>query len=179
MKRLILSFAAIAALLSSCGPRSHAEKSQELIVNHFDSLALNVEIVSLQAVDTIYTEMPQDDSLYNALLAEAQNLDQKVAQALRDDAQAELAAICEKADAAYARAREYKETYKGDFIGVAYEIIVKCEDYGLKAKTESKWYIVNAEGTSFFVEDAHFQEIARLKKESEEVKDLFRSARGY
>ena len=90
MKRLILSFAAIAALLSSCGPRSHAEKSQELIVNYFDSLALNVEIVSLQAVDTIYTE-----------------------------------------------------------------------------------------GTSFFIEDAHFQEIARLQKETEMIEDLLRSARGY
>lgn len=179
MKRLVLSFAAIAALLSSCEPRSHAEKSQELIVNYFDSLAIDVEIVSLQAVDTIYTEMPQDDSLYNALLSEAQNLDQKVVQALRDDAQAELAAICEKADAAHARAREYKNTYKGEFIGVAYEIIVKCEDYGLKSKAESKWYVVNSEGTSFFVEDAHFHEIASLKKESEEMKDLLRSARGY
>lgn len=180
MKRsLFVALSALLVVLSSCGPRSHADRTRELLVGYFDSLAIDVEIVSLQAVDTIYTEMPQDDSLYNALLAEAQNLDQKVVQALRDDAQAELAAICEKADATYARARQYKETYKGEFVGFAYEIIVKCEDSGLKTKTESQWYIVNSEGTSFFVEDAHFQEIARLKKESEEVKGLLRSARGY
>lgn len=180
MKRsLFVALSALLVVLSSCGPRSHADRTRELLVGYFDSLAIDVEIVSLQAVDTIYTEMPQDDSLYNTLLAEAQNLDQKVVQALRDDARTELVELCEKADAARARVLEYKGAYKGDFVGLAYEIIVRCDDYGLKTKTESKWYVVNSEGTSFFVEDAHFQEIASLKKESEEMKDLLRSARGY
>ena len=180
MKRsLFVALSALLVVLSSCGPRSHADRTRELLVGYFDSLALDLEIVSLQAVDTIYTEMPEEDSTYNAMLAEAQHLDQEAVKALRDDAQAELAAICEKADAAYTRAREYKETYKGDFIGVAYEIIVKCEDYGLKTKTESKWYVVNSEGTSFFIAEAHFQEIARLQKETEMMEGLLRSLRGY
>lgn len=178
-KSLFVVLSVLLIAVSSCGPRSHADRTRELLVSYFDSLALDLEIVSLQAVDTIYTEMPEEDSIYNAMLTEAQHLDQEAVKALRDDAQAELAAICEKADAAYARAREYKETYKGDFIGVAYEIIVKCEDYGLKAKTEGRWYIVNAEGTSFFIEDAHFQEIARLQKETEMMEGLMRTARGY
>lgn len=180
MKRsLFVALSALLVVLSSCGPRSHSDRTRQLLVDYFDSLALNVEIVSLQVVDTICTEMPEDDSLYNALQAQAQLLDDEAVKALRADAQAELAEICEKADAARARALEYKEAYRGEFVGYAYEIIVKCEDSGLKAKTEGLWYIVNAEGTSFFIAEAHFQEIARLKKKTEEMEGLLRSLRGY
>lgn len=180
MKRLLfVALSALLVVLSSCGPRSHADRTRQLLVDYFDSLALDVEIVSLQVVDTICTEMPEDDSLYNALQAQAQLLDDEAVKALRADAQAELAEICEKADAARARVLEYKEAYKGEFVGYAYEIIVRCADYGLKTKTESKWYVVNAEGTSFFIAEAHFQEIARLNKKTEEMEGLLRSLRGY
>ena len=177
MKRLILSFAAIAALLSSCGPRSHAEKTQELIVNHFDSLALNVELVSLQTVDTIYTEMPQDDPTYLELQRE---YDKAMDKLMRDvDARIPSDENAMNLDAARDRLRAYEKNYKGDFIGYAYEIIVQCDNYDLKKDLESKWYVVNKEGTSFFVEVAHYQEIARTQKKTEELNALLRIARGY
>lgn len=177
MKRLILSFAAIAALLSSCGPRSHAEKTQELIVNHFDSLALNVELVSLQAVDTIYTEMPQDDPTYLELRREFDEIMHELTEEARVGICSDESAM--NFDAVRDRLRAYEESYKGDFIGYAYEIIVQCDNYDLKKDLESKWYVVNKEGTSFFIEVAHYQEIARTQKKTEKLNDLLRSVRGY
>lgn len=177
MKRLILSFAAIAALLSSCGPRSHAEKTQELIVNHFDSLALNVELVSLQAVDTIYTEMPQDDPTYLELRREFDEIMHELTEEARVGICSDESAM--NFDAVRDRLRAYEENYKGDFIGYAYEIIVQCDNYDLKKDLESKWYVVNKEGTSFFIEVAHYQEIARTQKKTEKLNDLLRSVRGY
>lgn len=176
MKKSLLILTAIVALISSCGPRTHADKTRDLLTHYFDSLALDLELVSLQVVDTIYTEMPADDSTFLALQAESRHW---MDEAMKLVQTREFYVACNKSEAARDAALKYEKEYKGELIGYAYEVIVRCADYGLKDKTEGVWYLVNPEGASFEIKEQNFQEVERNRRKAREreIEGLLRSVR--
>lgn len=177
-KSLFVVLSVLLIAVSSCGPRSHADRTRDLLVSYFDSLALDLEIVSLQAVDTIYTEMPEDDSTYLAFIGERDAFSDQALLALQEGRKEDFDSLCRKSDEYLVKAKVYQKEYKGALIGYAYEIIVRCDNYDLKSTTENMWYVVNAEGTSFFVAVKDFQEVARMEKATQELDMLLRRVRG-
>ena len=178
MKKFTILAAVLAFVLASCAPSSHADKTRALLAHHFDSLALDIEVASLQVVDTIYTEMPEDDSTYLALIGERDAFSDQALLALQEGRKEDFDSLCRKSDEYQVKAKVYQKEYKGDLIGYAYEIIVRCDSYDLKSTTEKMWYVVNAEGTSFFVAVKDFQEVARMEKATQELDMLLRRVRG-
>ena len=165
----------LGSALAACGPKSHTDKSKALIARWADSLALDFKIVSLAVVDTIYTEMPENDSTYLAFLKAAQEWDDRGFELLRADNFDGHVEAVEKMVEARESAKQYKYNYKGELIGYAYELIVKSENYEIKKRVEDCWFIVNPEGTKFTIEEANFQENERLRRDAEELRRMLNS----
>ena len=182
MKRIFF-FLFVAGALSSCAPRTHVDKTRELLTDYFDSLALDLKIASLQVVDTIYTEMPADDSTYAAMMDELKSIEDQQDRFMRENknpfSDPKMDEFWEQERIVEDRAKEYKYSYEGDLVGYAYEIIVKSDNLDLKKEAESKWFIINPEGTKITIKDANFQEIERLEAETAEINRLLKQVRGY
>lgn len=177
MKRLVLFFG-MAGALASCGPRTHMDGARQLITDYFDSLAFKVEIKSLKVADTIYTEMPADDSTYAALLGELKRIEDEETKFLREKnpplSSPRLNEFWEQKRMAEQRAKDYKYSYEGDLVGYAYELIVWSDDMKLKEKVQSKWFIIDPECKRVSVKEAHFREKEREIAEMEEFTRLVR-----
>lgn len=158
--------------LCSCGSkgsRTQGEVVTDLISHQFDSLAYNCEVVSVVLVDTLFGNMPANDSTYMAMEKEYTRLSNLRSKLIDDYVSGKRKRFeldeLPSTDSILVQMRNYKRGYKGPLEAYVYKIIVKSDSYDLKKDVEGFLYLIDTTLTRVrAVPSDYIEQLERLRE---------------
>lgn len=148
---LLLFFVFVSCAQNSSDSRSTRQLSDqpesrviELLEEYFESQSIECEIESVRQVAIIRTPFSENDPHYVKMQAQCDSIN-RIAESvllytLDMDAWSEIA---DDESEIVLKMAQYKESWRGEPTGYAYECMVKSDDLALIREVESLWYIVS------------------------------------